>query len=51
MTTIVLGACVILGFFAMLALVIFLFAAALDLLEDTKIGSAIVDRMFEKIRR
>ena len=51
MTTIVCWICVILGLIAILALAIILFAAALDLLEDTEIGGAIVDRILEKIRR
>ena len=51
MTTIVFWICAILGLIAILALVITLLAAALDLLEDTEIGEAIVDRILEKIRR
>lgn len=48
-TTILLGACVILGFFAILAFVIILFAAAVELIEDTEIGGAIIDRIVERI--
>jgi len=51
MTTIVCWIGVILGLIAILALVIILLAAALDVLEDTEIGEAIVDRILEKIRR
>jgi hypothetical protein len=48
MTIIVCWICAILGLIAILALVVILFAVALDLLEDTEIGSAIVDRILKK---
>ncbi len=48
MTTIVCWICAILGLIAILALTVILCAVALDLLEDTEIGSAIVDRILKK---
>lgn len=51
MTTVICWICVILGVAALLAFVVVLFAAALDLLEDTEMGSAIIDRIVERIER
>lgn len=45
MTTIICCACVILGLLAIFALVIILFAIALNLVEDTEIGEEIIDRI------
>lgn len=48
MTTIICCACAVLGLLAIFALVIILFAIALNLVEDTEIGEEIIDRIITR---